>query len=78
MKTKKVRIALEIDHQGCWQAQGGDLFSDDWSEAMSALEPISDSHRHWIEAEVPVPEAPAETTVTGKAVEAASEQEQAA
>lgn len=74
MKTQKVRIALEINSAGVWQAYGYAVdAADSWEEIMESVEPLEGHHvqRHWIEAEVPVPDAePA--VVAGKAIEVAS------
>lgn len=67
MKTVKVRIALEINQDGEWQASGWtDL--ETWESTMGCFDSLEgDVVRHWIEAEVPVPDAePA--AIAGKAV----------
>jgi hypothetical protein len=71
MKTVKVRIALEIDPEGDWQASSSNIWGNDWEDGVSPWDEPG-SKRYWIEAEVPVPEALHET-ISGKAVEAEPE-----
>jgi hypothetical protein len=80
MKTVKVRIALEIDPEGNWQASGcggPGMVAMDWGDHMAAFDAMDDGARHWIEAEVPVPEAEPQT-LAGKAVEEKEEAERSA
>lgn len=71
METIKVRIALEINPKGDWQAMGSYAYGDDdWEGVMDAFEPLDgNAKRLWIEAEVTVPAAEPET-VKGEAVPA--------
>ena len=72
MKTAKVKIALEINSDGDWIAYGySSQGDDDWASVMDAFDALEGHHvrRHWIEAEVQVPEdAPA--TAKGEVVPA--------
>ena len=71
MKTVKVRIALEIGPEGDWHAYGYGApgsKSEEFNSVMDSFDAIEDAARHWIEAEVPVPEAEPDT-LHGKAVE---------
>jgi hypothetical protein len=75
MKTVKVRIALEIAPDGQWQASGSSFFDDTpaseaWDLVMDGHEPLEGHHvkRHWIDVEVPVPDAEPEV-IAGKATE---------
>jgi hypothetical protein len=69
MKTKKVRIALVINSEGDWSANGwADM--EDWSD--SEID-IGDEHaeaRYWIEVEVPVPASWDHEVLTGTATKA--------
>ena len=71
METIKVRIALEIDRDGYWYAYGDDN-GGDFDEVMQAVEYSRvglGGKRHWIEAEIPIPEDEPET-IKGEAVPA--------
>ena len=71
MQTVKVKIALEIDHDGGWCAYGDDN-GGDWDEVMQAVDFSTTGpggQRFWIEAEIPLPAAEPET-VKGDAVPA--------
>lgn len=69
MKTKTIRIAVEMTPDGDWQACAHHLDGDDWQESMQAFETPLGGARYWIEAEVPVPEM-IPVVVPGKAVQA--------
>ena len=71
MNTIKIRIALEINPDGEWQAVGNNL-DEDWNDAMRYSDPLADGKRYWIEAEVPVPAEATADVVSGNAMEAAA------
>ena len=72
MKTIKLRIALEITPNGEWQAAGSNFDDGDWNYAMTHCDPLPEAKKHWIEAEVPVPEEATAEVVAGNAVEVAA------
>lgn len=67
METVKVRIAVEVNSDGEWQAYGSDLLNE-WpvGEYVSLEGNVA---RHWVEAEIAVPASEPET-VKGEAVPA--------
>jgi hypothetical protein len=72
METIKVKIALEINSDGEWQASGSSFNEmGDWQENLVFDELLDGEHvrRMWIEAEIPVPAAEPET-VKGEATPA--------
>ena len=72
MKTVKVRIALAINSEGDWTANGwADM--EDWEAAGIDLGDDLATAHYWIEVEVPVPAAWEPETLAGNAVEAEPE-----
>jgi|GEM_PF-5014953 len=62
-KTIKVRIALEINSDGEWFAYGFTRCKS-WKEAMECFDTLDgETKRHWITAEVPLPDAEPEAVV---------------
>lgn len=73
MAEVKVRIALAVDPDGKWSAQGWPTFeSDDWDFVVDDLE--QGEARYWITAEVDVPER-AVAEVEGEVSDAAHGEE---
>ena len=68
MKTKKIRIALVINSEGEWAANGWDDM-ENWDDSGIELSDDFATARHWIEVEVPVPAPWEPTAIIGKASE---------
>ena len=69
MNTVKVRIAVQVDPEGNWDA-GGDSAnsSTDWADQSNAWD-LEGAKRYWVEAELPIPEAAAPEVIAGNAIE---------
>ena len=77
VKTKRVRIAVAIDHNGVWEARGylnqseseeGTPDEDTARESVLAemsYRVAAPPRIVWVEADVPVPDLPSESTVVG-------------
>ena len=70
MKTVKVRIALLINSDGHWAANGWTDMENWYDSGIDNCDDDCATARHWIEAEVPVPAADA-GVIQGNATEAA-------
>lgn len=77
-KTKRVRIRVMVWPDGYWTAVGDDKVDADDLELWLCDQAIGGDHDPaiaatvWIEAEIPVPEAPPEATVQGEVVDGGS------
>lgn len=56
-RTVRVRIAVAVDPQGRWAAQGWFASDPDWTDVICDVG--SGEVRYWIEADVPLPAPPA-------------------
>lgn len=70
MRTIKVRIALQVDPEGNWDAGGSSDCKEGWDDQNGNFD-LDQAKRYWIETEVPVPAMPEPETISGNAVEAA-------
>lgn len=57
MKTVKVKIAVAVDPDGDWNANGWSSADDDIMMMDLVVDTLKDGEaRYWVEAELPVPE----------------------
>ena len=77
-KTKRIRIRAMVWPDGYWTAAGDGAHDADTMEEWICDQAVGCDHDPafgatvWIEAEIPIPEAPPEATVQGEVVDDSS------
>lgn len=57
-RTVRVRVAVAVDKNGCWSANGASAFGDDDAMGFSVEHLETGEARYFLTAELPIPEVP--------------------